>query len=89
MFRIWKNLRQGQFVNFNTFLSLQVIVLKTLTIIEKSVKNEKFFDDMIRNIDFVGSIVQSLIMGMTSLKTTSDALASATNAAESGTYLLF
>ena len=61
-----------------------VVVLETQVMVEKLAKKENFFNAMIRNLDFVGSIVQSLVMAMHTLNQTANALAAANNASESG-----
>ena len=59
-----------------------VVVYETLVMVEKLAKKEHFFNAMIRNLDFVGAIVQSLVIAMTTLNHAANALANFTN--ESG-----
>ena len=61
-----------------------VVVLETQVMVEKLAKKENFFNAMIRNVDFVGAIIQSLVIAMTTLNHAANALAAANNANESG-----
>ena len=63
-----------------------VVVLETQVMVEKLAKKDNFFNAMIRNLDFVGSIVQSLVIAMTTLNQAANALAAANNANESGKF---
>ena len=61
-----------------------VVVLETQVMVEKLAKKENFFNAMIRNLDFVAAIVQSLVIAMTTLNNAANALAAANHANESG-----
>ena len=61
-----------------------VVVQETMVFVEKVAKKENFLNAMIRNIDFVGAIIQSLVIAMNNLNEGVNALAVANNANESG-----
>ena len=63
-----------------------VVVLETQVFVEKLARKENFLNLMIRNLDFVGAIIQSLVIAMTTLNEGVNALAVANNANESGNY---
>lgn len=61
-----------------------VVVLETQVLVEKLTRKEVYLNAMIRNLDFVGAIIQSLVIAMTSLDQGMNALAAANNANASG-----
>ena len=61
-----------------------VVVLETQVLVEKLTRKEVYLNAMIRNLDFVGAIIQSLVIAMTTLNQGVNALAAANNANESG-----
>merc|ERR1712223_716448 len=62
-----------------------MVVQETLVFVEKLAKKDTFLNAMIRNLDFVGAVIQSLVIAMTNLSQAANALAAANNANESGT----
>ena len=61
-----------------------MVVQETLVFVEKLAKKDTFLNAMIRNLDFVGAVIQSLVIAMTNLSQAANALAAANNANESG-----
>ena len=58
----------------------QVVVLETQTMVEKLTKKDNFFSAMIRNLNFVAAVVESLVMATSSLQQADNALQAAKQA---------
>ena len=56
------------------------MVLETQTMVEKLTKKDNFFSAMIRNLNFVAAVVESLVMATSSLQQADNALQAAKQA---------